>query len=205
MLDEAIEIIRLLWQGSEQSYYGVYYTLENAKIFTMPEEAPPIYLAAAGPKAAQFAGERGDGLISTAPRSETVQNFEKAGGSGKPRYGQITLCWAKSKQEAVQTALKAWPTAGLGGELSQELPTPTHFQQAANLVREEDIEESIVCGPDPEPVVSKVQEYIDAGFDHVYLHQVGPDQEGFFRFFEKELQGQLPGEASGSRRQRKAA
>jgi G6PDH family F420-dependent oxidoreductase len=204
MLGEAIEIIRLLWQGGEQSYYGAHYTLENAKIYTMPDTPPPIYLAAAGPKASEFAGELGDGLISTAPNPETVQNFEKAGGSGKPKYGQLTLCWAKSKDEAVQTALKAWPTAGLGGELSQELPTPTHFKQAVQLVREDDIEKSIVCGPDPEPVIAKIQEYVDAGFDHIYLHQVGPDQEGFFRFFEKELQAQLPG-TSLSKPQTKAA
>ncbi len=192
MLDEAIDVIRLLWEGGQQSHYGEYYTLENAQIYTMPDEPPPIYLAAAGPKATRFAGETGDGLISTSPNPEVVSGFREAGGQGKPVYGQLTLCWAKSKEEAVKTALEAWPTAGLGGELSQELATPAHFRQAVQLVREEDIEKAIVCGPDPEPVIAKVQEYIDAGFDHIYLHQVGQDQEGFFQFYERELRNQLP-------------
>jgi G6PDH family F420-dependent oxidoreductase len=207
MLEEAIEIIRLLWEGGEQSYYGEYFTLENAKIFTMPEEIPDIHLAAGGPKAAEFAGEFGDGLIATAPNTEVVQTFEQSGGKGKPRYGQITLCWAETQEKAIQTAMKAWPNAGLKGELSQELPTPTHFQQAVELVREEDIEKAIVCGPDPEPVVQKVQEYIDAGFDHIYLHQVGPDQEGFFMFFQRELQSALPDglKMSGAGRKQRVA
>ena len=192
MLEEAIGIIRLLWQGGQQSYYGAYFTLENAEIFTMPEVLPEIYLAAAGPKAADVAGEFGDGLIATAPHKEVVQNFDRAGGEGKPHYGQLTLCWAESKEKAVKTALQAWPTAGLKGELSQELPTPAHFSQATELVRHDDIEKAIVCGPDPDPVIEKVQEYVDAGFDHIYLHQVGPDQEGFFDFFERELRSALP-------------
>jgi G6PDH family F420-dependent oxidoreductase len=187
MLDEAIDIIRLLWEGGQQSYYGAYYTLENAEIYTLPDEPPLIYLAAAGPKASQYAGERGDGLITTSPSSETVTGFQNAGGEGKPVYGQLTLCWAKTKEEAVRTAHQAWPTAGLGGELSQELPTPAHYRQAVQLVREEDIEQAIVCGPDPEPVIAKVQEYVDAGFDHIYLHQVGEDQEGFFQFYERDV------------------
>jgi len=205
MLEEAVQIIRLLWEGGEQSYYGNYFTVENAKIFTMPDEAPPIYVAASGPKSSEFAGEVGDGLIATAPNTDAVQTFDGAGGAGKPKYGQLTLCWASSKEEAVKTALESWPTAALGGELNQELATPTHFKQATQLVREEDIARKIVCGPDPEPVIAKIQEYVDAGFDHIFLHQVGPDQDGFFKFFQNELQSQLPGQASSSGSQRKAA
>ncbi|CAN5593973.1 LLM class F420-dependent oxidoreductase [soil metagenome] len=205
MLREAIEIMRLLWQGGQQSYYGDYYTVENAEIYTMPDQPPPVYLAAAGPKASHFAGEMGDGLIATAPNAETVQTFESAGGAGKPKYGQLSICWAKSTEEGVESALKWWPTAGLGGELSQELPTPAHFRQATQLVREDDIDKAIVCGPDPQRVVQKVQEYVDAGFDNIYLHQVGPDQDGFFRFFRDELQSQLPNQSSTGSKQRKAA
>ncbi|MGD9712818.1 MAG: TIGR03557 family F420-dependent LLM class oxidoreductase [Thermomicrobiales bacterium] len=207
MLEEAIEIIRLLWEGGEQSYYGDYFTLENARIFTMPEEIPQLHLAAGGPKAAEFAGEFGDGLISTSPDGKLVETFVESGGESKPRYGQLTLCWAETKEKAIQTVMKAWPNAGLRGELSQELPTPTHFEQAVQLVREEDIEQAIVCGPDPEPVIQKVQEYIDAGFDHIYLHQVGSDQEGFFAFYQRELQSALPGrmDNSGSDQRGRAA
>jgi coenzyme F420-dependent glucose-6-phosphate dehydrogenase len=191
MLAEAIEIIRLLWQGGEQSFYGDYYTVENAKIFTLPDQPPDIIIAAGGPSSATFAGEAGDGLVSTAPDQEVVQAFEEAGGSGKAKYGQITVCWADSENKAVDTALEWWPNAGLKGELSQELPTPTHFEQATQLVRREDIARAIVCGPDPGKYLEKVREYINAGFDHIYFHQVGPDQEGFHTFYQKELEQPL--------------
>ena len=75
-----------------------------------------------------------------------------------------------------------------GGRLSnRSLPVPAHFEQAAKMVSEEDVAKKIVCGPDPERYLAKINEYVEAGFDHVWLHQVGPDQEGFFRFFEKEV------------------
>jgi coenzyme F420-dependent glucose-6-phosphate dehydrogenase len=187
MLEEAIAVIRLLWEGGNQSFYGQHYVVENAQLFTLPDELPPIYVAADGPRAAQSAGKIGDGLISTAPEEETVKSFEKGGGKGKPRYGQLTVCWAKSEDEAIQTAHKIWPNAGLQGELSQILPTVTHFEQATSMVTPEMIAKAVVCGPNPDRHVEKIQEYVDAGYDHVYIHQVGPDQEGFFRFYQKEI------------------
>lgn len=113
--------------------------------------------------------------------------FTSAGGEGKPRYGQLTVCWATEERSARATAFEWWPTAAMSGELSQELPLPRHLEQAVSDVTEEDVAEQVVCGPDPERHVNAIREYVDAGFDHVYLHQVGPDQEGFFRFFRDEL------------------
>ena len=144
-------------------------------------------MAAGGPKAAELAGRVGDGYIGTAPATKVIQAFEQAGGAGKPKYGQVTVCWAPDEQAAIQTAHEWWPNAAMPGQLSQELPTPAHFQQTAKLVRPEDIAEAIVCGPDPEMHAAKIREYADAGYDHVYVHQVGPDQEGFFRFYEREV------------------
>lgn len=187
MLDEAIEIIRLLWEGGSRSYYGDYFTVENARLYTLPQTPPPIVVAASGPSAAEFAGQVGDGLCSTAPDSEVVEKFQAAGGAGKPRYGQVTVCWAESEQEARKTALKIWPNAGVTGQLSQDLPTPTHFEQAAQMVTEDMIAEAVVCGPDPEKHLEKIQAYIEAGFDHVYIHQVGPDQQGFIRFYQRAI------------------
>lgn len=187
MLIEAIEVIRLLWQGGNHSFRGKHYVVENAQLFTLPDSLPPIHVAAGGPSAAQAAGEAGDGVISTSPQAEIVQEFEKSGGKGKPRYGQATVCWAKSENEAIETAFKIWPNAGITGELSQVLPTVTHFEQAAKMVTKEMIAEAVVCGPDPKRHKEKIQEYIDAGFDHVYIHQVGHDQEGFFDFYQREI------------------
>lgn len=187
MLDEAIEVIRLLWEGGSQSFWGAYYTVENARIYTLPDELPPIMVAASGPETAEMAGEVGDGLISTAPKAEIVESFQQSGGNGKPRYGQLTVCWARDEAKAKQMAYEIWPNSGLPGEMSQELPTPAHFEQAVKIVREEDVTERIVCGPDPEKHLANIQKFIDAGFDKVYIHQVGPDQEGFFQFYQQEI------------------
>jgi coenzyme F420-dependent glucose-6-phosphate dehydrogenase len=187
MLEEAIEVIRLLWQGGYQSHHGRYYTVEEARIYTLPDEPPPLYVAASKPNAAELAGRLGDGLISTAPDAELVEKFEAAGGEGKPKLGQVTVCFAESEDEAKRTAHEWWPNAGITGDLSQELALPRHFEDAAEMVSEDDVADKVVCGPDSEKYFEQIEQYADAGFDHVYLHQVGPDQERFFRFAKDEL------------------
>jgi coenzyme F420-dependent glucose-6-phosphate dehydrogenase len=187
MLEEAVEAIRLLWQGDTLTYRGVHYTIENARIYTLPDQLPPILVAASGPHAAEAAGRIGDGLITTAPEAELLKHFEAGGGSGKPCYGQLAVCWGHDEAAARRTAYEYWPTAAVRGELSQELPTPAHFEQAAEMVHEEDVAQAIICGPDPERHIAGVQEFVDAGYDHVYIHQIGLDQEGFFRFYERDV------------------
>jgi coenzyme F420-dependent glucose-6-phosphate dehydrogenase len=187
MLEEAIAVMRLLWQGGSQTHRGQFYTVENARLYTLPDEPVPVMVAASGPKAGEAAGRLGDGLISTAPDKEIVKTFQGAGGKGKPRYGQLTVCWARDEAEARRTAHKIWPNAGLPGELSQELPTPAHFEQAAKLVTEEALAEQVVCGPDPKRHIEQIRKFLDAGFDHVYIHQVGPDQEGFLNFYAEQV------------------
>lgn len=137
--------------------------------------------------AARHAGEIGDGLISTAPKSELISAFQDSGGPDRPRYGQYTVCWAEDQENARQTAYEIWPTAGVPGELSQELQTPTHYEQAVQVITLDEATEHVVCGPDPEKHIEGLQEFIDAGFDHVYVHQVGPDQERFLDFYQKEV------------------
>jgi G6PDH family F420-dependent oxidoreductase len=187
MLEEAIEVLRLLWQGGNQSYWGEYYTVEDARIYTLPERLPPIMVAGSGPNSAEAAGYLGDGFISTSPKAELVQKFQEAGGENKPCYGQLTVCWAEDEAEARRTVHQIWPNAGLTGELTQELRTPAHFEQAAKMVKEEDIAEKVTCGPDPQHHLASLQKFIDAGYDYVYVHQIGPDQEGFFRFYQREI------------------
>ena len=187
MMEEAIEVIRLLWQGGQQTHRGRYYTVEQARVYDLPEEPVPIMVAAKGERATRLAGGLGDGLIGVAPDRDMMETFEEAGGGDKPRYGQLHVCWAGSEEEARRTALEWWPNASIPGELGVELPLPRHFEQAAELVTEEHIGEAIPHGPDPEPYIQAIREYEDAGFDHVYLHQIGPDQEGFVRFCEQDL------------------
>jgi coenzyme F420-dependent glucose-6-phosphate dehydrogenase len=187
MLEEAVAVIRCLWQGGSQTYRGRYYTVENARLYTLPDELPPLLVAASGPPAAEAAGRIGDGFISTVPQASILEHFDAGGGTGKPRYVQISVCWARDEASARHTAYQYWPNAAIRGELSQELPTPAHFEQAAQMVREDDVAEVIVCGPDPARHIEKIQQCVDAGYDHVYVHQVGPDQEGFFGFYQQEI------------------
>ncbi len=193
MLEEAVAVIRMLWEGDMTTFYGTYYTLEDARIFSMPDIPPPIMVAASGESSAEMAGRIGDGFISTAPKGELVELFKSAGGEGheRPCYGQMTVCWAKTEEEARRTAHEIWPNAALPGELGQILRVPEHFEQAVKLVQEKDLAEILVLGPDPEKHLKSIREYIDAGFDHIYFHQIGPDQEGFFNFYEKEILPEL--------------
>ena len=187
MLEEAIDVIRLLWDGGTQSFYGLYYTVENARVYTLPEQLPPILVAGAGPSSAELAGRMGDGFVSTAPKSEVVQAFEEAGGSGKPVYGQVHVCYSQNEAEARRMAYEIWPTAAVKGELGQELPTPAHFEQAAQMVTEDDVAQSVICGPDVQRYLDAIQEFVAAGFDHVYIHQIGPDQQGFIESAKRQI------------------
>jgi G6PDH family F420-dependent oxidoreductase len=187
MLEEAIDIIRLLWEGGEQSFDGTYFTVDHAQLYSLPAERPPLLVAASGTQAADLAGRLGDGLITTSPDKEVVQAFAAAGGEGKACYGQVSVCWAEDEASARGTAYEWWPNAAVAGELSQELPLPRHFEQAVKTVREEDVAQSVVCGPDPERHRQAIRQFVDAGINHVYVHQVGPDQAGFVEFYAREV------------------
>ena len=191
MLEEAVQVIRLLWQGGEQSHHGPYFDVEEARIYTLPSEPPDIYVAADGEKAADLAGREGDGLIGVSPEAELIEQFEAAGGKRKPRYGRVAVCYADDEAKARRTAREWWPTSGLKGHLSWEIKTPALFELAVKSVSEDDVAKSIVCGPDPEPHLEKIRKFADAGYDHVYVHQIGPDQEGFFRFYEERILPEL--------------
>jgi coenzyme F420-dependent glucose-6-phosphate dehydrogenase len=186
MLEEAVGVLRDLHGGGEKSHYGKFFHVIDARVYNIPEQPVPIYVAAAGKMAGQLAGRVGDGLICSAPSAESVQAFEATGGAGKPRYGQVTVCWAKSEDEAVRTAMKFWPISALG-QFKNELPRPAYLEQAASTVTPEALRKEIACGPDPQRHIDEIAKYVKAGFDHVYVHQVGPDQAGFMRFYEREI------------------
>ena len=193
MLEEAVEVLRLLHRGGEQSHYGKFFQVHDARVYNIPDEPVPIYVAAAGQQAARLAARLGDGLICSAPSAESVAAFEAGGGAGKPRYGQLTVCWARSEDETVRTAHEYWPISGLEGQFKNELPRPLYLEQASKPVTPEMVKREIVCGPDPQAHVDGLAKFVKAGFDHVYVHQVGPDQEGFMRFYQREI---LPRAAS---------
>jgi G6PDH family F420-dependent oxidoreductase len=186
-LEEAIEVIRKLWEGKLSSHRGKHFTVENARIYSLPDEPPPLLVAVAGERSVEIAARAGDGLVGTAPVAESLEQFRSEGGEGKPTYGQLQVCWAEDEEAAKRLALKQWPNAAISGSHFLELPLPAHFEEATEGLDTDDIAESVVCGPDPERHRAAIQEYVDAGYDHVYVHQIGPDQEGFFGFYEREV------------------
>jgi coenzyme F420-dependent glucose-6-phosphate dehydrogenase len=190
MLEEAVDIIRTLWSGDTVDHRGQFYEVENAKLFDPPDPPPPVIVSGFGPKAVELAARIGDGYWGNAPDRELLDTFAEAGGRG-PRYAQLNVCWASDEAAARKTVLDVWPNAGIKGQLSQDLPTWSHFEEAAAMVTEEAATESVPCGPDVEPLLDSVRMYLDAGFDHLYFHQIGPDQDGFFGFWTQTLQPAL--------------
>jgi coenzyme F420-dependent glucose-6-phosphate dehydrogenase len=186
MLEEAIELIRLLWSGEQTSFHGEHFVVENARIYDPPAVDIPIVMSAFGDKAADLAGRVADGLWTVGGPSDAIETWRDAGGSG-PVYTQFDICWDDDTSAALATTEHYWRTAGVPGQLSQDLPTPAHFDMATSLVRRDDLAESVSVGADADDLVSKCQEALDAGIDHIYFHQIGPDQEAFCQAWSDDL------------------
>jgi G6PDH family F420-dependent oxidoreductase len=195
MLEEAIEVMRGLWRGGQFSHRGRHYTIENARIYTLPEEPPDVLVSGFGPKSVDLAGRIGDGYVTTMPDADLLARFRSAGGEGKLAQAGTKVCWGPDERECVETVHRLWPNEGLAGELAQVLPTPAHFDQATQLVTEEMIAESVPCGPDTDKILATLREFEDAGYDELYVAQIGPRQEEFFEVLERDV---LPQFSSGT-------
>jgi G6PDH family F420-dependent oxidoreductase len=191
MLEEAIDVIRQLWGGEQVSHSGDHYVVRNARLYDPPAAPPPVIVSGFGPKAAGLAGRIGDGFICVQPSKELLEAFRDAGGAGKPAYNATKVCYGPDVDAAVELAHETWPNNALPGELAQELPTTAHFDQACELVTKEMIAENIACGPDPERYVEAIRPFADAGYDLLYIQQIGPDQQGFLEFFDREVRPRL--------------
>jgi len=187
MLEEARRIMRELLKGEIFSHDGKYFTVEDARLHIVPQQLRPIFVAASGPAMAQAAGWFGDGFISTRPDKSLIQAFERNGGTGKPRFAQMTVCCAASEDQARQTAHAWWPEAALTSPENTELIDPPQFEKAVKIVTVDQVATSILCGPDLKSHIDRLQKHLDAGIDDVYIHQVGPDQEGFSRFYQQHI------------------
>ena len=187
MLEEAVEVIRKLWTGKNISHHGRHYTVEGARIYTMPEEPPRIYVSGFGPRACRLAGRIGDGYISTKPDAALVEAFRDGGGAGKPTQAGYKVSWSRDRETAVKNAYRVWGVELVPGELAQVLPQPAHFEQVTSLLSEEAAAEEFVCGDDPDEHLRMLASYIDAGYDEVFISQIGPDQRGFFDFYARHV------------------
>jgi G6PDH family F420-dependent oxidoreductase len=177
MLEEAVEVIRLLWQGGQRSHHGKHYTVENARVYDLPAEPPPILVSGFGPKAIDLAAQIGDGFCTTSPDKDAIDRYRSAGGNG-PVHAGTKVCYMEEAERALETVLRLWPNEGLPGELAQVLPTPAHFEQACELITGEHIASPV--GPDLVKHIESLQQYADAGVDELFVQQIGPDQDPFF-------------------------
>ena len=193
MLEEAVSVMRKLFTGKEVSHHGKHYTVENARLYTVPEQPVPIDISGFGPAATELAGRIGDGFVTMAPDEEAVERFRRAGGKTKTVRGGLKVCWASDRDEAVRTAHHLWANEQLPGELCQVLPTPRHFEQANQLVATDQVADAVPCGPDPDTHIKAIAAYVESGFDAVYVSQIGPDQKRFFEFYASEVLPQLTG------------
>jgi G6PDH family F420-dependent oxidoreductase len=187
MLEESVEVMRLLFEGGTKDYEGRHYAVENARLYTLPDEPPPILVSGFGPKAVRLAAEIGDGYVNVGPDAELLELYRSSGGGDRPAHSAFKACYGEDEAECVRTAHRTWPNEGLPGELAQVLPTPRHFEQATQLVTEEMMAEAVPCGPDPEKYREMLRQFASAGYDEVYVQQIGPNQKEFFDFFGREI------------------
>jgi G6PDH family F420-dependent oxidoreductase len=185
MLDEAVHVIRELLSGRQVSHDGEYYTVQTARLYSVPDVPPPVYVSGFGEKAVKLAARIGDGFMSVEPNADFVRLYRESGGGDRPVQGGLKVCWGPDEAAARTTMHRLWPTDVIPGEAVQLLPLPRHFGQLAEMVTEDMI--SAPCGPDPAVHAAGVQAYVDAGFDEVYIGQVGPDVDGFFEFYAREV------------------
>jgi G6PDH family F420-dependent oxidoreductase len=188
MLDEAVEIIRELWEGGRVTYRGTHFDVEAAKVWDLPDVPPPIGIAVSGPESCRLAGKHADVMVAVEPRSELGDMFDDAGGTGKPRVGQIAVSYDPDPQVAVERAMEQFRWFTGNWRVNAELPVPESFAAASKTVREEDVSAQMPCGPDVQRHVEGIREFEAAGFTHIALVQVGGDtQEEFITWAATEL------------------
>ncbi|MFF3748990.1 LLM class F420-dependent oxidoreductase [Streptomyces sp. NPDC002018] len=188
MLEEAVEVIRALFAGGYVNHHGPHFDVESAKLWDLPDTPPPIGIAVSGARSCEIAGRLGDVVIATEPRSELLRLFDEHGGSGKPRIGQLPVCYDTDRDKAVIRAHEQFRWAVGPWPVNSELPGTASFDGATRYVRPEDVAEAIPCGDDVNVFVEAVKPYVDAGFTEIALVQIGGDhQQPFLDWAEKTL------------------
>jgi G6PDH family F420-dependent oxidoreductase len=187
MLEEAVHVIRTLWDGGAHDHRGRHYRVEHARVYDLPDRPPPIVVSGFGPKAIDLAARIGDGFCTVQPDAEAVKRFRDGAQRGTLVQGGTKVCWGPDEAAARRTVHRLWPNEALPGELAQVLPTPEHFEQATQLVTEEMVAEQVTCGPDVDRHVEKIKAYEKAGFDELYVNQIGPEQDAFFEAYREEV------------------
>jgi G6PDH family F420-dependent oxidoreductase len=194
MLEEAVYVIRELLSGRLVSHHGEHYTVDTARLYSIPEIPPPVYLSGFGEKAIRLAGRIADGYMCVQPNADFVRLYRESGGEDRPVQGGLKVCWGPDEGAARKTMHRLWPTDEIPGEAMQLLPLPRHFGQLTELISEDQI--SAPCGPDPAVHAGALRAYLDAGFDEVYVGQAGPETDGFFESYARDVLPRLRDETA---------
>lgn len=201
MLVEALHVIRALLTGRQVHWQGSHFAVESAKLWDVPEQGVPIGVAVSGEASVDRFAPLGDHLIAVAPDAELVAGWtrerEAAGLPAGRRIGQVPICWAPDKKEAVATAHRLFRWFGGGWPVNADLPIPVAFEAASQFVREDDIEQAIACGPDLDELAAAVTPFREAGFTDVALVQIGDaGQDDFLAKVAKPLLARLSDSSS---------
>ncbi|GAT83450.1 5,10-methylene tetrahydromethanopterin reductase [Streptomyces sp. F-3] len=187
-LEEAVGIIRELFRGGHVTRHGTHFTVESARLWDLPDQPPPIGIAVSGEQSCALAGRLADLVIATEPKAGLLEAFDRHGGEGKPRVGQLPVCHDPDREAAVERAHAQFRWFGSGWKVNSELPHPDAFEGATQFVTPDDVADAIPCGDDPEVFVEAVRPYVEAGFTEVALVQIGGDaQEPFLDWSETTL------------------
>ncbi|MFF5403156.1 LLM class F420-dependent oxidoreductase [Streptomyces misionensis] len=180
MLEEALEIIRALFRGDHVTYHGEHFDVESARLWDLPDQPPPIGVAVSGEQSCRLAGHLADLVIATEPKAGLLEAFDRHGGEGKPRIGQLPVSYGTDRDAAVERAHAQFRWFGLGWKVNSELPHPDSFAAATQFVTPDDVASAIPCGDDPEDFVAAVRPYAEAGFDEIALVQIGGETQPDF-------------------------
>jgi G6PDH family F420-dependent oxidoreductase len=190
LLAEAIDVMRELWTGQLVSHSGANYVVDRARIYSSPDEPIPVLMSAFGTKAAEVAADLADGLVSTSPDDEVLSTYRKNGGK-TPLVAAVKVCWDHDEDTAIERAQRLWRSSAVPGSLAQELAIPSMFDEASEMIDRDTIKEKFACGPDAQRHVEAIRPYIEAGFDEIFISQIGDDQQGWFDFFREEVEPRL--------------
>ena len=197
MMQEAIGIIKKLLSGKLARHDdGTFFKMERVKLWTLPEQPCPIFVATAGPITAKWTGENCDGFITPGASIEKLKGlldaFEKgARSAGKdptrmPKLLQLHMSWAETQEQAMQNALTEWPNGGMPFP-KQDIRSPEDFAEIAKLVRPENYKNRMLISPDLDEHRAYIQQFADLGFDEIHIHNVGRNQEQFIKRFGEQV------------------
>ena len=190
MLEEAIEVIRALLKGRNYSHHGPHYTVENARLYSLPDTAPPILVSGFGPLSIASAASTPTGSSRRGPPASTSRSTE-ATAAPAPRSRPPRCAGGPTNPRPDARRSSCGRPRECPASSPKSCPMPRHFEQAVSVVTEDMVAEAVPCGPDPERHLAALRKYADAGFDELFVNQIGDDAPGFFKFFNDEIRSHL--------------